>query len=258
MASAKDSHPEPKDSHPELVEGLRYSESGAGETVVLLDWTPWQTGALADALSSRYRVISIEPPDAGYLSGSPQDAAEAVSAVAEAAGLTSYSLVGVSLGADVSFRLALLRPSSTNALALVSPTCISPAVSLSWDTPAQAANLMLAHPETASTNLPDSGRTAALAALAERWRNTEGDAAGLLSVLVCATLAVLGQEDRLISREAGGVWKERVPNCNVCYVYDAGHAVAVDRPDALVNVVLDFLERRETFIVENRSSLINP
>jgi hypothetical protein len=32
----------------------------------------------------------------------------------------------------------------------------------------------------------------------------------------------------------------------------------VDRPAALASVVLDFLERRETFIVENRSSLINP
>ena len=117
---------------------------------------------------------------------------------------------------------------------------------------------MLAHAETASANLPDSGRTAILSALAERWRSAEGDAAGLLHGLTSATLVVFGQEDRLVSRSAGGVWKERAPNCNVCYVYDAGHAVTVDRPDALASVVTDFIERRETFIVENRSSLINP
>ena len=56
---------------------------------------------------------------------------------------------------------------------------------------------------------------------------------------------------------AGQMWKEQVLNCNVCYVYDAGHAVGVDRPDALVGVALDFAERRETYIVERRSSLIN-
>lgn len=238
---------------------MRRIESGSGSPVVLLDWTPWQSSVLADALAVRYRVISIEPPEDDGLTASAQSAAEGVASGAEASGLDSYSLVGVSLGADVAFRLALLCPESVTTLALVSPTCIAPAVSLSWDTPAQAANVMLAHPETASTNLPDSGRTAGLAALAKRWRDAaDGDAAVLLHDLGCATLAVFGQEDRLVFREAGGVWKERAPNCNVCYVYDAGHAIAVDRPDALVNVVTDFVERRETFIVENRSSLINP
>ena len=237
---------------------LSYTETGNGNPVVLLDWTPWQTGTLAAALAAHYRVISIEPPVGDSVTPSAQSASEAAAAVAEAAGLDSYSLVGVSLGADAAFRLALARPEAVTALALVSPTCISPVVSLSWDTPAQAADVMLAHPETASDKSPGAARTSGLAALANLWRSTEGYAAGLLSGLECATLAVFGQEDRLVSREAGGVWKERAPNCNVCYVYDAGHAVAADRPDALVNVVLDFLERRETFIVENRSSLINP
>ena len=234
-------------------------ESGSGSPVVLLDWTPWRTSVLADALAVHYRVISIEPPDGDSVPALAQSASEAAASVAEAAGLDSYSLVGVSLGADVAFRLALLCPESVTTLALVSPTCVAPAISLSWDAPAQSANVMLAHPETAPANLPDSGRMAGLATLAKRWQDAaDGDAAGQLPGLECATLAVFGQEDRLVSREAGGVWKERAPNCNICYVYDAGHAVAVDRPDALVNVVMDFLERRETFVVENRSSLINP
>ena len=38
----------------------------------------------------------------------------------------------------------------------------------------------------------------------------------------------------------------------------AGHDIAADRPQALVNLVSDYLERRETFIVQNRSSVINP
>ena len=238
--------------------GLRYSQSGTGEPAVLLDWTPWQTGALADALASRYWVISIEPPDVGHLPSSPQDTAEAVAAVAGAALADSYSLIGVSLGADVAFRLALLRPASVTALALVSPSCVEPRRPQPRTTPEQAANLMLAHPETAAQPPPDPGLTEVLAALAERWLAEDQDAVGLLPNLICATLAVFGQEDRLVSREAGQVWKEQVPNCNVCYVYDAGHAIAVERPGALTSVVLDFVVRRETFVVENRNSFINP
>ena len=80
----------------------------------------------------------------------------------------------------------------------------------------------------------------------------------LLPNLTCATLVVLGQEDPLVSRAAGGVWKEGVPNCSISYVYDAGHAIGTDRPEALANVVRDFIVRRETFIIENRSSLMTP
>ena len=226
--------------------------------MVLLDWTPWQSSVLADALAVRYRVISIEPPDASEPAGSARDAADAVAGVVEAAGLDAHALIGASLGASVAYRLALLHPESVNSLVLVSPNCIEPGKARPWHTPDLAMKAMLAHPRDISASQPDPVRTEALAALSGQWVATDGDAAGLLPGLSCATLAVFGQEDRLVSREAGRVWKERAPNCNICYVYDAGHAVGVERPDALVNVVMDFMERRETFIVEKRSSLINP
>ena len=237
---------------------LCYTESGRGDPVLLLDWTPWQSPVLADALSGKYRVVSLKPPpDAGAFA-TVDDAASAVAQVAESAGLDSYALVGASLGADVALRVALLRPGSVATLALASPLCVEPATPRPWNTPELAASAMLAHPEDSVNAPPDAGRTATLSALAERWRASGGEAASLLPEVSCATLAVFGQEDRLVSRRAGSVWKERVPNANVCYVYDAGHAIAVERPDALVNVVLDFVERRETFIVENRSFLVNP
>ena len=231
--------------------GLAYNESGSGDPLILLDWTPWNTTALDCALATRYRVFSLQPPNT---TGSARDAAEAVAEIAKAAGLEAYALAGVSLGADVAFRLALLRPGAVSALALASPTCIAPVEPLRSYTP----EAMLAHPEDAALPPPDSGRTAVLTALAAQWASADSDAAKLLPDLACATLVIFGQEDRLASRAAGGAWKEQVPNCNVCYVYDAGHAIAVERPEALVNVVMDFIERRETFIVENRSSLINP
>ena len=260
------------------------TQAGSGDPILLLDWTPWQSSVLADALAEKYRVISIEPPSDAGSPGTVDDTAEAVVQVAESAGLVPAPhlyrhggmtgerrpciLVGVSLGADVALRVALLRPESVAALVLVSPLCVEPALYVQetgpWNTPELAAGAMLTDSRFRGNDglLPDAGRTATLSALAERWRTPlddgDTDAADLLPGVDCATLAVFGQEDRLVSRGAGGVWKERVPNGNVCYVYDAGHAIVVERPGALVNVVLDFVQRRETFIVENRSFLVNP
>jgi hypothetical protein len=41
-------------------------------------------------------------------------------------------------------------------------------------------------------------------------------------------------------------------------VYDAGHEVATERPEALSNTIADFLELRETFIFSRRDGRINP
>jgi len=37
-----------------------------------------------------------------------------------------------------------------------------------------------------------------------------------------------------------------------------GHLIEAERPEALVNAVLDYVERRESFIVGRRSGIINP
>lgn len=237
-------------------------ERGSGDPVVLLDWTPWESRILAGSVAASYRVLSLEPPEEAT---DADGAARLVAGAAEAAGLDTHAVVGVSLGADVALRLALLRPQSVSTLVLVSPTCVAPSPASPWPTPELAADLMLAHRPgsdfayaAAESPLPSPERTALLSSLSERWRSGGADASGQLTELACATLVVFGQEDRLVSREAGGIWKAEVPNCSLSYVYDAGHAIAVDRPDALTNVVLDFVERRETFIVENRPSVINP
>ena len=237
---------------------LLYTETGRGDPVLLLDWTPWNSPALADELATRYRVISINLPDGSAEPDSPDDAAGAVAAITDAVGLDSFAIVGTSLGAEAALRLALLDPGRVAALVLVSPMSGKSASAEKWETPERATAAMLAHPEVESPEPPDAARTVSLARLAREWASAESAATDSLADLHCATLVVYGQEDHLVSRTAGHAWKERAPNCSVSYVYDAGHAIAVDRPDALLNVVLDFVARRETFIVENRSSVINP
>jgi hypothetical protein len=62
--------------------------------------------------------------------------------------------------------------------------------------------------------------------------------------------------------ERSNVWRasarERMPSCHYVMVYDAGHAIAVERPQALSTTIIDFLELRETCIVSRRDGHINP
>ena len=139
-----------------------------------------------------------------------------------AAGSGRCGLVGVSDGADAALRHALQDPENVEVLVLVSPTAIRPA-NAAGDANDDAAELeaRLAHVQ-------------------------------------CPTLVVFGQEDRSVQCEAAGIYRERIPNCGIAFVYAAGHDIMADRPQALVNLVSDYLERRETFIVQNRSQVINP
>jgi len=56
----------------------------------------------------------------------------------------------------------------------------------------------------------------------------------------------------------GRIYRQRMPNCHYVLVYDAGHDIAEERPEALTNTLTDFLDLRDTFIVSRRDGRINP
>jgi hypothetical protein len=41
-------------------------------------------------------------------------------------------------------------------------------------------------------------------------------------------------------------------------VYDAGHVIRIERPEAFCDVVEDFLERHEAFLISRTDTLIHP
>ena len=130
-----------------------------------------------------------------------------------------YGLVGVSDGANSTLEHALANPERVEVLVLVSPTAVRPV----------------------------SGDAKAAADMEARLLDVQ-----------CPTLVVFGRNDNSVQPDAAATYRERIPNCNIAFVYAAGHDIAADRPQALINLVSDYLERRETFIVQNRSSVINP
>jgi pimeloyl-ACP methyl ester carboxylesterase len=49
-----------------------------------------------------------------------------------------------------------------------------------------------------------------------------------------------------------------MPNAHLVFVYDAAHAISTDRPEAFAEVVADFVERREAFVISRNETVIHP
>ena len=204
----------------------RYWAAGAGDLVVILDYGGWGASQLQEALAGGYRVVRLELAEltTAVAGGEPSNTQRVADLTALAvAGLTGekYTLIGAAGSAGVALWQALRAPDSVDALVLISPSIVLPT-------------------GEAHQGVHDAAEVSRL-----------GDVA-------CATLVVFGLNDRTVAPEAASVYKESIQNCNISFVYDAARNIMADRPEALMDAVADFVERRETFIVGRGSGLINP
>lgn len=247
---------------------IRYLESGKGDPLVMLHGAGGlRISRLHELLANQFRVIALELPGFGSSpvndrSRSIHDLARTMSEAATKLGLDHYKLIGTSFGARIALWQAIDTPDQIDVLVLIAPAAIRPE---NWTpasgTPEQMARLMYAHPEKQP---PEAAADPAIVAkqqvLVTRLRGANRDAefeASLQSVKA-PTLVVFGTRDGVIPPEMGRIYVERIPTCFHVMVYDAGHAIAAERPEALHGVVADFLERREAFIVSRDHTEINP
>jgi len=79
---------------------------------------------------------------------------------------------------------------------------------------------------------------------------------GRLASLKVPLLTVFGTKDEAAPPEAGRHYRARLANCNIVFVYDAGAAMAAERPEAVAELAIDFLRRGDTFIVRQTSDLL--
>ena len=68
------------------------------------------------------------------------------------------------------------------------------------------------------------------------------------------TLILLGTKDGRMPRESVQLLKDRLPRAFLVYVYDAAHSIETDQPERFANLVGDFLQRGETFLVNQTAS----
>jgi pimeloyl-ACP methyl ester carboxylesterase len=71
------------------------------------------------------------------------------------------------------------------------------------------------------------------------------------------TLVLCGTRDRGDAAVMGRLYKALLPACHLVFVYDATDAIGADRPEAFAEVVGDFLERHEAFVISRTETVIH-
>ena len=239
--------------------------AGQGDPVVILDSISGGISKLQDVLVQRYRVVVLELPGFGSSpantrSSSVKDLAGVVAQATEKIIPEKYTLIGTSVGADVALWHTLEAPDRVDALVLISPTALRPLSNPAGGNPTEMAEQMLAHSDSLiAPHLAPEIAVKEQELITRLGGGThDKEAESRLSEIQCSTLVVFGSKDGLVAGGAASTYRREIPNSHLSLVYDAGPLIADERPEALINTVVDFVERRETFVVSRHSGVINP
>jgi pimeloyl-ACP methyl ester carboxylesterase len=173
---------------------------------------------LWDRLAQQRRIVELLRPERSMPTNA--QATEALTAIMTALAIDRFDLIARGDDAALALVLALEHPQKMRSLILLGPTMLTA-----------------------------SGQLAA---------GVDGALAVRLGTLTVPSLAVFGTRDAYASPEAGRHYRARLATCNVVFVYDAGHDMGAERPDAVGELVLDFLERRDLFLVRDTDDLLYP
>ena len=245
---------------------IRYKDGGSGSPLVTLHGAGgMRVSRSHELLAESHRLIAFEAPGFGQSpanerSGSLAELADTMATAATALGLDRFSLMGNSFGGKLATWLACRHPEQIESLVLAAPATIRPE-QMARVSPAEIKGLMYAHPERQPAMPPlDPAVSEKQEKLVNRLIGPQREEAleALFPQLTMPVLVLFGTRDRVIPPDMGRIYREKLPNCHFMLLYDAGHALDADRPEAFAAVVGDFLVRREAFIVRTDSSLINP
>ena len=247
---------------------IRYMEAGQGTPLVHLHGAGGpRVNPGHELLARQFRVIAFEMPGFGSSLENTRtktmpELASTMAMAIEALGLDAFNLMGTSFGAKTSLWLALQRPDRVRALVLEAPAAIRQAGAQSpTGTPEEMARRLSTHPERlASIPPPDPAVRARQHALVQRLRgpDREPELENQMRGLTVPLLVLFGTEDQVIAPAMGRVYKDLVPGAHLVFVYDAGHVISTDRPEAFTEVVADFLERHEAFVISRAQTVIHP
>ena len=247
---------------------IRYLAAGEGAPVIHLHGAGGLRLTRAHALlSRRHRVIVFEMPGFGESpennrSQTVSDLAATMVAAVTNLGIGDCDVIATSFGARVAFWMAVQQPQLVRTLVLEGPGAIRPEGHRPPSgTPEEIARKLFAHPERAEPlRVLDPAVAAKQRALTGRLRGPDRDAIleARMRDLATPTLVLFGALDQVMPPQMGREYKMLLPNCHLVFVYDAGHEISTDRPEAFAEVVGDFLDRREAFVISRAETVINP
>jgi pimeloyl-ACP methyl ester carboxylesterase len=246
---------------------IRYMEAGSGPPLVHLHGAGGLRLTHAhDLLAQKYRVIAFEMPGFGGSAANTRTAdmpelALTMVHAADALRLDRFNLWGTSFGGRASVWVAIQQPERLSALVLEAPAAlVPPGARPAAGTPEQMARLLYGHPERMPPlPAPDPAIAAKQQALVGRLMGPARELEQKMAAIKTPTLVLFGTLDRMIAPEMGRRYKEVITeNCQLVLVYAAGHTIAAERPEAFVEVVADFLERHEAFVISRHQTELFP
>jgi pimeloyl-ACP methyl ester carboxylesterase len=249
---------------------IRYLEAGprsddAAAVICIHGAGGLRVSPMHELLARTHRVIAFETPGFGASAANERSrdladlAATLCSAVA-ALGITAYNLMGTSFGGKLATHMALQEGDKLQSLVLLSPAVFRPIERPPMATPEERRKVMHVHPEQFPLATIDPEIDLKQETLVRRLIGPPRDTAleEKLPRLSVPTLVVFGSEDRLTPPEMARFYRQHYGNAHLMLVYDAAHLVDQDRPEAVTEVVGDFLARKERFLVSEKSGVIHP
>ena len=231
-------------------------------------------------LAANHRVVALDLPGFGY-SEMPSEQitislyARVLDQVMDALGISAAAVVGSSMGGFIAAELAIAFPQRVERLVLAAPAGISSYNNRSamrwalwirrmWPVIALQANWVAAHADEvarwprlrdATMYVPvlyPSRLPAALAAEQLRATGKPGFVSALeanlnydfrdrLPEIVCPTLVVWGEQDRLITVRDADVYTELISGARKVILEDTGHAPMLERPTRFNALLEQFL-----------------
>lgn len=222
---------------------VEYLEAGAGDALIYLHSAGGLRLSVAHrALCEKHRLIAPALEAA--------TAPAQIIALLDALGIKQCSVMAHGSGAALALAMAAADAARVNALILIAPTAVAvdamraKGYSLGREQPIPADRLWHGVPGARKASLPDAAESAA--------------ALKRIAAIATPTLLLLGTRDPVISTNAGRVYVSTMPKCFATMVYDAGHEVDLDRPEAVASICANFLANRESFVVNRDDGMINP
>jgi pimeloyl-ACP methyl ester carboxylesterase len=247
---------------------IRYLEANASSAdplICLHGAGGLRLSPMHEMLAKTHRVIAFEAPGFGASPANERSRDMAALAATLRAAITalsidSYNLMGTSFGGKLATHVALQAGEAVQSLILLSPAVFRPNERPSMATPEERQRVMHAHPERFPLIPVNPEIGAKQEALVRRLIGPPRDAAleEKLPSLAVPTLVVFGTEDRLTPPDMARFYRQHYGNAHLMLVYDAAHQVDQDRPEAVAEVVGDFLARKERFLVSEKSGVIHP
>jgi len=262
---------------------IYWEEHGAGDPILLvmgLSFTVEMWYRVAPSLAAKHRVILLDNRGVGR-SSVPRGPyriglmAEDAMAVLSAAGVTQLAyLMGVSMGGMIAQEMALRYPERFRALVLLSTSCgvlyrgrwpnfrRAPRLRRWLETGGEARDRSLVRffyaDETPRERIEEDihARANFHPPLRSVLRQLGGilcwSSYGRLPRLRLPVLVIHGDQDHVLPPENGRVVARRIPGADFILVPQAGHILATDQPELLLEMINGFLARARDLQVAER------